>query len=125
MESYFDNKTNRRLFTNHLMKFDKDQLIEINSAVLLGMNCDQVMLLARPELSYLAIRHIKHAIIDGLEYEKVEFMANPEFNYSQMYLIKIAFDGGMPLEVAKKLLTPDKQYSKMLTLVDEWIANNK
>lgn len=110
---FYDNYHNRRQFVNHLVKFDKDQLFEINLGHLLGLTVDQICLYARPEFNYMIMRHLKQAMIEQLDMEKVKFMANPEFKYPQMVLIKSAFDSGLSLEEVKSFATSNRSYGEM------------
>lgn len=98
---YYDNDLNRRQFVTHLIKFDKDQLFEINLGHLLGLSVDQITLYARPEFQYTVMRHIKQALIEQLDIEKVKYMADPKFSYPQMILIKTAFDEGFTIDEVK------------------------
>lgn len=110
---YYNNYQNRRQFVNHITKFNKDQLFEINLGHLLGLTVDQICLYARPEFSYMIMRHIKQAMIDQMDIELVKFMANPEFNYPQMIIIKSAFDSGLSLDEVKSFAVPELSYKEM------------
>jgi hypothetical protein len=110
---FYDNYINRREFVCHLVKFDKDQLFEINLGHLSGLTVDQICLYARPEFNSMVMRHLKQAMIEQLDIEKVKFMANPKFEYPQMILIKNAFDSGLSLEEVKSFATPDRSYGEM------------
>lgn len=113
MDGYYDNYANRRQFVNHIVKFDKDQLFEINLGHLLGLSIDQICLYARPQFNYMIMRHLKQAMIERMDMEKVKFMANPEFKYPQMVLIKNAFDSGLSLDEVKSFAIPERSYGEM------------
>lgn len=113
MEGYYDNYENRRQFVNHLIKFDKDQLFEINLGHLLGLTVDQISLYARPQFNYMIMRHIKQAMIDQMDMEKVRFMANIEFNYPQMIIIKNAFEEGLTIDEVSSFAIPGVTYEQM------------
>lgn len=113
MEDYYDNYANRRQFVNHMVKFDKDQLFEINFGHLAGLTVDQICLYARPQFNYMIMRHLKQAMIERMDMEKVEFMANPKFNYPKIILIKNAFDSGLTIDEVKSFATPERSYGEM------------
>lgn len=110
---YYDNYEKRRQLVNHIIKFDKDQLFEINLGHLLGLSVDQICLYARPQFNYMIMRHLKQAMIECMDMEKVKFMANPEFKYSQMALIKNAFDSGLTIDEVKSFAIPTSTYGEM------------
>ena len=110
---YYDNHTNRLQFVGHIVKFDKDQLFEINLGHLLGLTNEQICLYATPKFSYMAMRHLKQAMIDGMDMEKVKFMANPDFSYSQMIIIKSAFNSGLSINEVKLFANPEYTYEDM------------
>ena len=111
VEGYYDNYDKRRQFVSHLIKFDKDQMFEINLGHLLGLTVDQICLYARPQFNYLIMRHLKQAMIDGTDMEKVKFMANIDFTYSHIILIEDAFRSGLTLEEIKTFISPEREYN--------------
>lgn len=118
---FYDNYHNRRQFVNHMVKFDKDQLFEINLGHLLGLTVDQICLYARPEFSYMIMRHLKQAMIELMDMEKVKFMADPKFKYPQMILIKNAFDSGLTIDEVKSFADPERSYEEMYTAYHKFL----
>lgn len=112
---YYDNYENRRQFVSHMVKFDKDQLFEINLGHLVGLTVNQICLYARPQFSYMIMRHLKQAMIEQMDMEKVKFMANPEFTYPQMVIIKNAFEEGLTIDEVRTFAIPGRAYSDMYT----------
>lgn len=110
---YYDDYQKRRQFVSHIVKFDKDQLFEINLGHLLGLSLDQICLYARPQFNYMIMRHLKQAMIEQMDMEKVKFMSNPEFKYPQMILIKSAFDSGLTMDEVKSFASPECTYGEM------------
>ena len=111
--NYYDNESNRKQFVSHLMKFDKDQLMEINIGNLIGLSADQICVYARPEFSYLVMRLIKDCFIEQMYHNKIKFIANPGFAYFQMVQIKNGFDKGLSLDQMKECADTTMTYNQI------------
>lgn len=124
--NYYDDYNNRRKFVSHMVEFDKDQMFEISTGNLMGLSVDQIALYARPEWSYLIMRHIKHAMLELMDMDKVKYMADPRFNYPQMNLIKRAFDEGLSIDDVKQFSGNDNMsYSQMHDMYTEMMKKKK
>ena len=122
-EGYYDDYDKRRQFVSHLIKFGKDQLVEINAGHLMGIDLDLLTLYARPEFDYLSMRMIRDCIIDKMDYEKIKLLANPKFNYSQMILIKAGFEKGLTVDQVSSYANPDYTFSKMKEIMSNIVWN--
>lgn len=114
----------RKLAIKYMMKFNKDQFFEINSAALMGMTPGQIAKFARPEFNDRVMAHIKYSIIDGMPDEWVDFMADPKFCYPQMISIKHAYDAHIPFEFVKENFKHETTYSDMNNIINEYIKNS-
>ena len=123
-EGYYDNWDKRRQFVSNLIKFDKDQLMEINAGYLMLISLDLLTLYARPEFSYLSMRMIRDCIIEKMDYEKIKLLANPKFSYSQMVIIKAGFEKGLSIEQVSNYANPDLSFSEMREIMNNSISNN-
>lgn len=125
MDGFYDNDTNRRQFVNHIVKFDKDQLFEINLGHMLGLSVDQINLYARPRFNYLIMRLLKDCLINRMDFDKVKFMADPKFNWSLMVIIRDGFNHGLSIDQVKKYADPELDYNKACEIMRSLVAESK
>ena len=116
----YDNNTNCKEWVHHFMKFDKDQLYEMNMGNMCGLSIDQIALYANPRMNYLCMRHIKESLLELMPIEQVEVFANPNLSYFQMVILKNAFKKGLSIEQVRSIANPrfdHKQMTKMIEIM--------
>lgn len=124
MEKY-DNYVNRKEWVHHFMKFDKDQLYEMNMGVLCGLSLEQISLYADPKMNYLCMRHIKESLLELMDIEKVKVFANPNLSYFHMVMLKNAFNQGLSVEEVKPVANPRLDYNQMKDMIDLLLKQHK
>ena len=121
----YDDKYIRREWVHQFMKFDKDQLYEMNMGVLCGLSVDQLNLYANPKMNYLCMRHIKESLLELMPIEQVEVFANPSLNYFQMIILKDAFKKGLSIHEVRSIANPRFNYEQMTGMVDQLLKSKQ
>lgn len=124
MEKY-DNDVNRKEWVHHFMKFDKDQLYEMNMGVLCGLSLEQISKYANPKMSYLCMRLIKESFLELMPIEKINVFANPNLSYFQMVILKNALNNGLTVKNAKAIANPRFDYDQMKHMIDIMFEKQK
>ena len=115
----YDNMNCRKEWVWHFMKFDKDQLYEMNMGVMCGLSIEQIALYADPKMNYLCMRHIKESLLELMDIEKVKVFANPNLSYFQMVILKNAFNKGLSIEQVRALANPAFDYHQLSEMVNQ------
>lgn len=120
MEKY-DNDINRKEWVHHFMKFDKDQLYEMNMGVLCGLTVDQINMYAYPKMNYLCMRLIKESFLELMPMEHIKVFANPNLSYFQMVILKDAFKKGLTVQEVRAVANTRFTYNEMKDMIDHFL----